>query len=93
MTRTVVTRRRPKVGATVDPQLLGAVDAWLRTHPDYDRSRVIDEALQLWHAREQHRAMEVQYAGDQGVDPDEWAAMKALQRAAAMRQFQRRGRD
>jgi hypothetical protein len=80
-----VTRRRPKIGATVDPHLLGAVDAWLRDHPDYDRSRVIDEALHLWYARQQERAMEEQYRGDADVDPEEWEAWRSIRRAAAER--------
>jgi len=93
MAAATVSRRRPKVGATVDPQLLGAVDAWVREHPHYDRSRVINEALCLWHARERDREMRAQYEAPNDVDPDEWTSVKAIQRAAAMQSIQRPGRD
>ncbi len=50
--------RRVKVGATLDPDLIAAVDRYVGAHPDIDRSTVIDEALRLWYARQQDLAME-----------------------------------
>jgi metal-responsive CopG/Arc/MetJ family transcriptional regulator len=41
-------RHRVKISATVDPELLDGVDAYIREHPGRDRSKVIDEALMLW---------------------------------------------
>jgi hypothetical protein len=79
------TRRRAKIGATVDPQLLKAVDDWIGTHPEFDRSKVLDEALRLWYAREQERAMEAQFAEPDGVDAGEWDAWRSARRAAATR--------
>ena len=59
-------RHRVKISATVDPELLDGVDAYIREQPGRDRSKVIDEALLLWLAQEQDRAMEAQYD-----DPDD----------------------
>jgi hypothetical protein len=76
-----------KIAATVDPDLLRAVDAWLSEHPELDRSKVIDEALHLWYARVQERAMEEQFAEPSEVDPDEWATWRAIRDAAAVRRL------
>jgi len=58
----VATRRsRVKVGATLDPDLVGAIDQYVAAHPGTDRSAVIDEALRLWCARQQEAAMERQF--------------------------------
>src|SRR2546429_94621 len=67
-------RRRPKVTATLDPELLAAVDAHVAAHPELDRSTVIDEALRLWRARELERALETQFAEPDGVRKAERAA-------------------
>jgi len=40
-------RRRIKVGATLDPDLIAAVDAHVAATPGMDRSAVIDDALRL----------------------------------------------
>jgi Arc/MetJ-type ribon-helix-helix transcriptional regulator len=85
MNATAPTRRRPKIGATVDAHLLAAVDDWVRRNPGYDRSRVIDEALRLWYEREQERAMEEQYSEPDDVDAEEWRDWQAVRRAAAAR--------
>lgn len=87
MNRTATRRHRPKITTTVDPQLLRAVDAWVTEHPGLDRSKVIDEALQLWYARIQERAMEEQFASPADVDPDEWEAWRSIRDAAAARRF------
>lgn len=83
MGKRAVARRRPKISATINPQLLRAVDAFVDTHPEYDRSMVVDEALSLWYARQQEEAMEAQFAEGSGVDPEEWEAWRAIRDAAA----------
>lgn len=87
MPRPAAVRHRPKIAATVDPLLLKAVDAWLIRHPGFDRSKVIDEALRLWYARVQERAMEEQFTSPDEVDPEEWAAWRTVRDAAAARRF------
>jgi Arc/MetJ-type ribon-helix-helix transcriptional regulator len=83
-------RRRPKITATLDPDLLAAVDAHVAAHPDLDRSAVLDQALRLWRAAELERAMHVQFGAPDGVDPAERHAWDVLRRAAADRQLSRR---
>ena len=80
-------RRRPKITATLDPELLASVDAFVATHPDLDRSAVLDDALRLWRAREFERAMEVQFATPDGVDLTERQAWDQLRRAAVTQRF------
>ena len=86
--RRVRSRRRPKITATLDPDLLASVDAYVAAHPELDRSAVIDEALRLWRARELELAMEAQFAAPDGVDPTERQAWDQLRRAAVARQFE-----
>lgn len=81
-----VERQRVKVSATLDPELLAVVDQYVADHPELDRSKVLDEAIALWYARQQERAMEAQFAEDD-VDPEEWAAWCAIRDAAAARVF------
>ncbi len=90
MTKSLAHRRRVKVGATVDPELIHAVDTYVAAHPGSDRSKVIDEALRLWQVREQDRAMAEQFNAPDDVDPQEWETWKSLQRAAAQRLFRSR---
>jgi Arc/MetJ-type ribon-helix-helix transcriptional regulator len=80
-------RRRPKVTATLDPELLAAVDAHVAAHPELDRSAVIDEALRLWRTRELERAMEKQFAEPDGVKKAERAAWDVIRRGAADRRL------
>jgi hypothetical protein len=80
-------RRRPKVTATLDPDLLASVDAYVAIHPDLDRSAVIDEALRLWHAHQLELALAAQFASPDGVDPAERHAWDQLRRAATARQL------
>jgi Arc/MetJ-type ribon-helix-helix transcriptional regulator len=78
-------RKRVKVGATLDPGLVSEVDAYVTNNPGTDRSAVIDEALRLWHERQQERAMERQLREDAtryGADREDW---KRIRRAAARR--------
>ena len=81
-------RHRVKISATVDPELIAGVDAYIREHPDRDRSKVFDEALMLWLAQEQDRAMIEQFAEDDRPE-EEVAAWRAIQDAAARRIFSR----
>ena len=78
-------RQPARISATVDPALLKAVDEFLVQHPGYDRSKVIDEALGLWYARQQDVAMAAQFAGDPEVDSDEWTDWRAIRDKAAAR--------
>jgi len=80
-------RRRPKVTATLDPELLAAVDAHVAAHPELDRSTVIDEALRLWRARELDGELETQFAEPDGVRKAERAAWDAIRRGAADRRL------
>jgi hypothetical protein len=80
-------RRRPKITATLDPDLLASVDAYVAVHPDVDRSAVIDAALRLWHARQLELALAAQFATPDGVDPAERQAWDELRRAATVRQL------
>jgi hypothetical protein len=70
-------RKRVKISATVDPELLSGVDAYIRERPDCDRSKVLDEALMLWLAQEQDRAMEAQFDGSDVPDDElrQWNAV------------------
>jgi Arc/MetJ-type ribon-helix-helix transcriptional regulator len=80
-------RHRPKITATLDPDLLAAVDAHVAAHPELDRSAVLDQALRLWRAHQLERAMQAQFEAPDGVDPAERRAWDDLRRAAAMRQL------
>lgn len=80
-------RRRAKISATIDPGLLDAVDAFVAQNPGADRSKVIDEALLLWYAGQQQKAMIEQFSEGSDVDSDEWAAWQSLRRAAAARRL------
>jgi Arc/MetJ-type ribon-helix-helix transcriptional regulator len=90
-TRRASSRRRVKVGATLDPALVAAVDAHVADHPGLDRSAVIDEALRLWQEREQERAMRRQFQEDAKYrnDPDR-VAWRAIRDAAATRTLTKR---
>ena len=83
-------RRRVRVSATIDGELLAAVDAAVEEQPGLDRSKVIEEALRLWYAREQERAMEAQYAAPRSeLEERERADWQRIRSAAAERTFRR----
>ena len=83
--------RRVKVGATLDPELVAAVDRYVEEHPDSDRSGVIDEALRLWYARRQDEAMERQFSVPRSRrELAERQAWKSIQAAAAERVSRKR---
>lgn len=83
---------RANINATVDPELLAGVDAYVRQHPERDRNSIINEALWLWMAREQDRAMIEQFDGP-GPPEDERRAWNAIRDAAAHEVFTRDRRD
>jgi len=76
-------RRRAKISTTLDPDVLGGVDAYLRDHPDRDRDTVINEALRIWLdlAKEQDRAIEEQSAAPDDRPEHEVAAWNAIRDA------------
>jgi hypothetical protein len=88
MARTRRKTRRVKVSITIDPELLHQVDTFVEAHPALDWSKIFDEALYLWCAKQQHQAMEVQYAqvpsGEEAVEIATW---RRIQAAAAERIF------
>jgi len=83
-------RRRIKVGATLDPDLLAAVDAHVAGTPGMDRSAVLDDALRLWNERQQEIAMERQLRQDAARDSDERADWRRVRGAAAGKRLGRR---
>ena len=89
MARSRAERHRVKVSVTVDPDLLKAVDSFVEEHADADRSKVFDEALYLWYARQQDAAMEAQFAAPQSEEERrEYEDWRVIRRAAAARLFQ-----
>jgi hypothetical protein len=79
---------RTVLTAEVDATFHKAVQRFLDDHPDYDLGKVLDEALYLWCAREQERAIAAQYAEPQSeIEREEYAAWKRIRDAAAARLF------
>jgi len=90
---TLTGARRTKVGATIDPQLASAVDAYVQAHPGTDRSGVIDDALRLWYARQQAIAMTAQFRGPAEAPAEaEREAWRAVRIASAKGRASRAGR-
>lgn len=88
MGRVAGERRRAKLSATVDAELLDVVDRFVAEHSATNRSMIIDEALRLWAARERERAMAAQYLGPQTEQESvERAAWREIRRSAAARQL------
>lgn len=83
--------RRVKVGATLDPELIAAVDRYVDAHPDVERSTVIDDALRLWYASQQDLAMERQLLAPRSArERSDALAWRSIRRAAGERMI--RGR-
>jgi metal-responsive CopG/Arc/MetJ family transcriptional regulator len=80
-------RKRVKVGATLDRELISVIDAFVAANPGMDRSAVIDDALRLWHQRQQERAMERQLREDASRYDAERAEWRRVRDAAARRRF------
>lgn len=82
--------RRVKVGATLDPELIAAVDRYVGEHGDVDRSSVIDDALRLWYAQQQEQALERQLTAPRSArERAEGRAWASIRRASASRRFGR----
>lgn len=83
--------RRVKIGATLDPELVAAVDRYVDAHPEIDRSTVIDDALRLWYARQQDLALERQLLAPRSArERSEAEGWRSIRRAATERMI--RGR-
>ena len=81
---------RIKISVTVAPHLLRAVDAFLEAHPELDRSKVVDQALTLWCAEQQDKAIEAQFLGPLSTsEQEEHEAWRQIRRAAAERMLRR----
>jgi hypothetical protein len=79
----VAHRHRVKISATLDPELVAGVDAYVRKHPETNRGKILDEALWLWFAKEQDRAMEEQYSAPDDRPADQVAQWNAIRDASA----------
>lgn len=87
-------RHRVKVSVTVDPLLLRALDDFVARHPGVDRSKVFDEALYLWYARQQEAEIAAQHRAPQSADEqEERQEWRRIQAAASERLFRRRRED
>jgi Arc/MetJ-type ribon-helix-helix transcriptional regulator len=81
---------RVKIGATLDPELVAAVDRYVGEHPDLDRSSVIDDALRLWYAKQQDLAMERQLTAPRSArERAEAEGWRSIRRAATARMIRR----
>jgi hypothetical protein len=78
-----------KVRLSLDPLLVRAVDPYVDAHEDTDRSKVVDQALQLWSAGQQGSAMELQFADDGETDRAELDAWHQARRRSARRMLRR----
>jgi hypothetical protein len=88
MARSRPGQRRVKIGATLDPVILAAIDGFIRQHPELDRSSVIDDALHLWWARQQEREMADQFSETpSSAEHEEHQDWRRIQDAAAGRIF------
>ncbi len=80
---------RPKLSITVDPDLLRVVDEYVDAHDGADRSKVIEQALELWTASQQDAAMEAQFRGAD-APAHERIAWRSVRRSAAASQMAKR---
>lgn len=74
--------RMTKVSVTVDRGLLAFVDHYIQSHPQKSRSRVFDDALELWVQRIQEQADIACYAissltDEQKKEAEDWKAIQA----------------
>jgi hypothetical protein len=85
-------RRRAKISVTLDPALLNAVDLYVQSQPDLDRSKVMEAALQHWYRARQDDAMIDQFSGPEAVDSSEQPSWRRIRRAAVSRRLKRPAR-
>ena len=78
-------RKRVKVTATIDVDLIAGIDAYVRDNPKIARSAVIEDALRLWVGRQQDLAMERQLLEDRSRPDTERAAWRRVRAADAQR--------
>lgn len=80
-----------EIRVTLDLELLKAIDIFVDEHAEFDRDKVIEEALCLWYAYEQDKTMEEQLMAPQSPEEqEERAAWRHIQVAAAERIFRPR---
>lgn len=76
-------RRRPRISVTVAPELLEEIDHYLEVKPELDRSAVVGEALQMWHAERLRSAIREEILSNREViDPDEAADWRSIRKAS-----------
>ena len=85
-------RRRAKISVTLDPALLNAVDLYVQTRADLDRSKVMEAALQHWYRTRQDEAMIEQFSGPEAIETSEQRSWRRIRRAAVSRKLKRPAR-
>jgi hypothetical protein len=89
--------RREKVSVTVDPDLLGEVDAYVRSQDGTDRSKVFDEALRCWIAYRQKLALREQFSAPRTQEEEEelrgWRRIQAAQLPYLLRKYEQKGEE
>jgi metal-responsive CopG/Arc/MetJ family transcriptional regulator len=84
---------RRKVSVTVDPDLLGEVDAYVRDNEDVDRSKVFDDALRCWIAYRQKMALREQFSEPRSTEEEEelrvWRQIQSAQVPYLLRKYER----
>lgn len=85
-------RRRAKISITLDPALLNAVDLYVQSRTDMDRSKVMEAALQHWYRARQDDAMIDQFSGAEAAESGEHRSWRRIRRAAVSRRLKRPGR-
>lgn len=80
---------RAKLSVTVDAAKVEVIDRYVAAHSGTDRSKLVDEALSLWIAAEQRRAIREQHEPLEGADEkvlrEERSAWNAIRDEAAAR--------
>jgi metal-responsive CopG/Arc/MetJ family transcriptional regulator len=84
---------RRKVSVTVDPDLLGEVDAYVQDNEGADRSKVFDDALRCWIAHRQKMALREQFSEPRSIEEEEelqkWRRIQAAQFPYLLRKYER----
>jgi hypothetical protein len=89
---TTIGRRRAKISITVDPALLNAVDQYVQSRADMDRSKVMETALHYWYRARQDEAMTEQFSAPKLTDASELRSWRKIRRAAVTRKLKRPAR-
>ena len=72
---------RAKVSVTLDPDLLKTVDHYV-AKSGLDRSKIVEQALELWSASQQNAAMEEQFRDDFAPEAER-SGWRTIRRVAA----------